>query len=195
MINIKLGNKEFNVDVADTSEKKEKGLMDIKELPKNQGMLFIWDTPQHVDMWMHNTLIPLDIIFINEDQEVIDVKQGQPNDDTLLGCDDTSYVVELNINSGVQVGDNLEFDEDNNTDIVMQVLAPDGQSQMDLSGGERIVSRKETKILIRKAKKAKESDSESDYKALGKYMFKVLKGQDNRKPDYVKAPTNNSEKN
>ena len=45
-----------------------------------------------------------------------------------------------------------------------------------------------------KAKKAKESDSESDFKSLGKYMFKVLKGQDNRKPDYVKAPSNNSSK-
>jgi hypothetical protein len=39
----------------------------------------------------------------------------------------------------------------------MKVLAPDGSSQMDLVGGERIVSRKETKVLIRKAKKAYDS--------------------------------------
>ena len=48
-------------------------------------------------------LIPLDIIFINEDQEVTDVQQGQPNDDTLLSCENTMYVVELNQNSGVKV--------------------------------------------------------------------------------------------
>jgi hypothetical protein len=45
---------------------------------------------------------------------------------------------------------------------------------MDLWGGERIVSRRETKILINKAKKAEASNSESDYKALGKYIFKVF---------------------
>jgi hypothetical protein len=45
---------------------------------------------------------------------------------------------------------------------------------MELWGGERIVSRRETKVLIRKAKKAYDSQSDKDYKALGKYMFKVL---------------------
>jgi len=52
-------------------------------------------------MWMRDTLIPLDIIFINEDQEVIAVEQGQPEDDTLLSQEDTMYVVEVNVNSGV----------------------------------------------------------------------------------------------
>jgi len=65
------------------------------------------------------------------------------------------YVVEVNVNSGVQEGDSLEFVEDE--EVVMKVLAPDGSSQMDLVGGERIVSRKETKVLIRKAKKAYDS--------------------------------------
>jgi len=47
---------------------------------------------------------------------------------------------------------------------------------MPLEGGERIVSRKETKILIKKALKANASKEDKDYKALGKYIFKVLKG-------------------
>jgi hypothetical protein len=120
-------------------------------------MIFYFDQPERVEMWMRDTLIPLDIIFIDEDQEVIAVEQGQPNDDTLLSHEDTMYVVEVNANSGVQVGDNLEFVEDEDEEIVMKVLAPDGSSQMDLVGGERIVSRRETKILIRKAKKAYDS--------------------------------------
>ena len=45
---------------------------------------------------------------------------------------------------------------------------------MDLKGGERIVSRRETKVLIKKAKKAYKSKSDNDYKTLGKYMFKVF---------------------
>jgi hypothetical protein len=47
---------------------------------------------------------------------------------------------------------------------------------MYLEGGERIVSRRETLILIKKALKANESKEDKDYKALGKYIFKVLKG-------------------
>ena len=71
----------------------------------------------------------------------------------------------------------------------MKVLAPDGSTQMELEGGERIVSRRETKILITKAYKAMESKNDKDYKALGKYIFKVFKRQDNREPEYVKTPS------
>jgi len=47
---------------------------------------------------------------------------------------------------------------------------------MNLFGGERIVSRRETLVLIKKALKASQSKADKDYKALGKYMFKVIKG-------------------
>lgn len=185
MIKIKLGDKEYNVKEAKTQEEKEKGLMNVKELPSNEGMIFYYDEPDLVEIWMKNTLIPLDIIYINEDQEVIAVEHGQPEDDTLLGHDDTMYVVEVNQGSNIKEGDTLEFLDD---DYVMQVLKQDGTSQMDLKGGERIVSRRETKIIIRKAKKALDSHSENDYKSLGKYIFKVFKKQDERKPDYVESP-------
>ena len=189
MEKIKIGDQEYNVEVADNQEKREQGLMNIKELPKNEGVLFTWKSPQKVGMWMKNTLIPLDIIFINEDQEVISVQKGKPNDETLLQQDNTQYVLEVNQDSGIKEGDNLEFLDDQET--VMKVLAPDGSVQMNLQGGERIVSRRETKILIKKAKKAYDSKLDSDYKSLGKYMFKVLKGQDNRNPEYVKSPKSN----
>ena len=188
MIKIKLGEREYNVQEARSIDEKEKGLQNIKELPQDEGMIFYFDQPELVEMWMRDTLIPLDIIFINEDQEVIAVEHGQPKDDTLLSHEDTMYVVEVNANSGVQEGDTLEFVDDDNSEIVMKVLAPDGSSQMDLVGGERIVSRKETKVLIRKAKKAYDSQSDRDFKALGKYMFKVLKKQDDRDPEYVNGP-------
>lgn len=186
MIKIKLGDKEYNVKEAKTQEEKEKGLMNVKELPSNEGMIFYYNEPDLVEIWMKNTLIPLDIIYINEDQEVIAVEHGQPEDDTLLGHDDTMYVVEVNQGSNIKEGDTLEFLDDD--DYVMQVLKQDGTSQMDLKGGERIVSRRETKIIIRKAKKALDSHSENDYKSLGKYIFKVFKKQDERKPDYVESP-------
>ena len=75
----------------------------------------------------------------------------------------------------------------------MKVLSPDGTVQMHLEGGERIVSRKETRVLIKKALKAAASKDDKDYKALGKYIFKVIKGQDSREPEYVNAPEKKEE--
>lgn len=185
MTTIHIGDKEYNVKEAHTEEEKRKGLQGVTELPKNEGMLFFFDEPQEVSMWMQNTLIPLDIIFINEDDEVIKVVQGVPNDETPIVVQDTLYVLEVNVNSGIKEGDELDIEDDG---PIMKVLAQDGTSQMDLWGGERIISRRETKVLIRKAKKADKTKSENDLRALGRYMFKCIKGQDERPAEYVKSP-------
>ena len=185
MTTIHIGDKEYNVKEAHTEEEKRKGLQGVTELPKNEGMLFFFDEPQEVSMWMQNTLIPLDIIFINEDDEVIKVVQGIPNDETPIVVQDTLYVLEVNVNSGIKEGDELEIEDDG---PIMKVLAQDGTSQMSLFGGERIFSRKNTVVLIRKAKKADKTKSENDLRALGRYMFKCIKGQDERPAEYVKSP-------
>lgn len=189
MVNITIGNRQYRVVEAKTDEEKRDGLQGVKELDKDEGMIFYFDPPQRVEFWMHNTEIPLDIIYINEDQEVIEVYQGKPNDDTLHSVEDVAYVVEVNQGSGVQEGDDLEFeDSEEDTKYKMKVLAPDGSTQMNLEGGERIVSRKQTKILIKKAKKAKDSQSPNDFKSLGRYLFKIFKQQDTREPEYVQNP-------
>ena len=189
MINITIGNRQYRVVEAKTDEEKRDGLQGIKELDKDEGMIFYFDPPQRVEFWMHNTEVPLDIIYINEDQEVIEVYQGKPNDDTLHSVEDVAYVVEVNQNSGVQEGDDLEFENsEEDTKYKMKVLAPDGSTQMNLEGGERIISRKQTKILIKKAKKAKDSQNPNDFKSLGRYIFKVFKQQDTRSPEYVENP-------
>lgn len=185
MTNIHIGNKEYKVQEAHTEEEKEKGLQGVSSLPEDQGMLFFFEEPQEVSMWMKDTLIPLDIIFINEDNEVVKVAQGEPNDETPIVAQDTLYVLEVNKNSGVKEGDELEIQDEG---PVMKVLAQDGSSQMDLWGGERIFSRKNTVVLIRKAKKAALTNSDKDIKALGRYMFKCIKGQDERPNEYVKNP-------
>lgn len=185
MTNIHIGNKEYKVQEAHTEEEKEKGLQGVSSLPEDQGMLFFFEEPQEVSMWMKDTLIPLDIIFINEDNEVVKVAQGEPNDETPIIAQDTLYVLEVNKDSGVKKGDELEIQDEG---PVMKVLAQDGSSQMDLWGGERIFSRKNTVVLIRKAKKAALTNSDKDIKALGRYMFKCIKGQDERPNEYVKNP-------
>lgn len=185
MTTIHIGDKEYNVKEAHTEEEKRKGLQGVTELPKNEGMLFFFDEPQEVSIWMQNTLIPLDIIFIDDDNEVIKVVQGVPNNETPIVVQDTLYVLEVNVNSGIKEGDELEIEDDG---PIMKVLAQDGTSQMSLFGGERIFSRKNTVVLIRKAKKADKTKSENDLRALGRYMFKCIKGQDERPAEYVKSP-------
>ena len=185
MTTIHIGDKEYNVKEAHTEEEKRKGLQGVTELPKNEGMLFFFDEPQEVSIWMQNTLIPLDIIFIDDDNEVIKVVQGVPNNETPIVVQNTLYVLEVNVNSGIKEGDELEIEDDG---PIMKVLAQDGTSQMLLFGGERIFSRKNTVVLIRKAKKADKTKSENDLRALGRYMFKCIKGQDERPAEYVKSP-------
>ena len=188
MVLIKIGNKEYNVREAKTKEEKTRGLQDVKTLPKDEGMLFYFDPDEEISMWMKDTDIPLDIIFINDDCEVTKVHHGKPNDETLISSPETAYVLEVNEGSGINVGDELDIEDDSGP--VMKVLAPDGSTQMELWGGERIVSRRESKILIKKAKAAEAAKNtlqfENKCRSLGKYIFKVIKGQDTRPAEYVK---------
>lgn len=188
LVDITIGDKKYKVEIADTPEKQEKGLMSRESLPENQGMLFIYDEPQDLSYWMKNTLISLDIIFIDDDMEVVSVKQGQPMSEEPITEDDVQYVLEVNSNSGIEEGDQLVIEDSDDKEYSMHVLFPDGSTQMNLKGGERIVSRRETKILIKKAKKAEASKTDGAYRALGRYIFKVLKRQDSREPEYVDSP-------
>lgn len=182
---IQIGNKSYDVKEARTEQQKRVGLQNVEHLPENEGMLFYFDPPEDVSFWMKDVSIPLDIIFINEDQEVIKVLQGEPFSENQMIVRDVAFVLEVNQNSGIKQGDELELENNNPT---MKVLFPDGSEQYQLWGGERIFSRKHTRVLLRKAKKASETKEDKDYKALGKYMFKCIKSQDEREPEYVQSP-------
>ena len=181
---IEIGDRTYNVKVAESEEDKIKGLQGRKSLAEDEGMLFVYDEPQTVGFWMKDTKIPLDIIFINEDMEVISVYQGEPENENIAEEDDVRFVLEVNQGSGIKEGDELDIEEDEELPK-MKVIAPDGSTQMELEGGERIFSRKNTRTLIRMAKRASKSKDEKDYKALGKRMFTYLKQQDEREPEYV----------
>lgn len=190
-MDIRINGKEYDVEVADTPEERRRGLRYISKLDDDEGMLFIFDEDgENVSMTMQDTYIPLDQIFINSEGIVMKVVTREPEDDTLVSYKNTSYVLELNANSGVQKGDEIEFIEDDdevstNPNTKMLVLDEDGEVQMELEGGERIFSRKNTRVLIKMAKRAFITKSNADYKRLGKKLFEFLKTQDTNTPQYV----------
>ncbi|MBP9050575.1 MAG: DUF192 domain-containing protein, partial [Alphaproteobacteria bacterium] len=55
----------FNVRIANNDQTREKGLMGVQNLPEDQGMLFVFDDLTPAQFWMKDTLIPLDMVFID----------------------------------------------------------------------------------------------------------------------------------
>ena len=66
----------FNVEVAKTIEERRIGLMYRKKLLNNEGMLFIFPREKIIQLWMKNTYIPLDVIFISENKVIVDIKKN-----------------------------------------------------------------------------------------------------------------------
>ena len=91
----------FFVETVSTPANRTKGLMHRKNLAENEGMFFVFDEPQKLVFWMKNTLIPLDIIFIDSDWRVINIeKMARPcKIDPCPTYDSVSpgqYVLEIN---------------------------------------------------------------------------------------------------
>lgn len=90
----------FNVEIANNEEDRKKGLMNRHFLPENEGMLFIFEKEEIYPFWMKNTLISLDIIWINENMKIIDIKEAEPciSEDCKIynPRDKALYVLEIN---------------------------------------------------------------------------------------------------
>ena len=108
----------FKVRLAATQEEQEKGLMFTKELKPDEGMLFIFSKEGEYSFWMKNTLIPLDIIWIDKNKEVVFISENtQPCQKD--PCDSVSpnkkaqYVLEVKSgtsnNIGLVVGDKIDI--------------------------------------------------------------------------------------
>jgi uncharacterized protein len=70
---------EFEAWRADTPRSREQGLMFVRELGAEQAMIFVYDPPANVSMWMKNTLLPLDMLFVDGNGCVVNVKhEAQP---------------------------------------------------------------------------------------------------------------------
>lgn len=104
------GTARFSIEVADDAQERSQGLMHRQSMPTSAGMLFVYDRPQFVSFWMRNTLIPLDMLFIDETGIVQRIHENAvPLDETAIpGGDGIQYVLEINggLSSrlGIEVG-------------------------------------------------------------------------------------------
>ncbi|WKE47432.1 DUF192 domain-containing protein [Gluconobacter oxydans] len=102
---------EFTVELAKTYRQQEMGEMFRKHLPENEGMLFMWATPQVSDMWMRNTLVPLDIVFIDSTNHIHAIAENAvPLSEAILRSDGVvANTLELaggvTAKLGIRVGD------------------------------------------------------------------------------------------
>ena len=187
-VKIKIGDKEYLCKLAVTEEEHEQGLQGVTNLPENEGMLFLFEEPDEISIWLKDTPIPLDVVFINDSLEVISVHQGIPNSEELMTEQDVKYVLEVSQNSGILPNEDMEFVTNKKLALKkdkMSVLDENGNVQMELEGGERIFSIKNTKTLIKIAKRAYSTKKDSDYKTLGKKALEYIEIQDKNKPEFV----------
>lgn len=69
---------QLTVEMADTFRTRQRGLMHRKSLPKNEGMLFVFDRPHILSFWMKNTFIPLSIAFFDKEKKLINIESMEP---------------------------------------------------------------------------------------------------------------------
>ena len=78
-----VGRCDFRLEVADDTTERSRGLMERESMPIDQGMLFVFDFQQELNFWMRNTLIPLDIAYLNDELHVVDVQTMIPEHEIL----------------------------------------------------------------------------------------------------------------
>lgn len=189
-IKIEINDQEFSLLIAKTEEEKTQGLSNTDGLPED-GMLFDYSENPETELTFNTVDMkyPIDIVFVNDKDIVVAVETCEPSDELIEVTADEGellkYVIEVKANSGIQIGDEVEFDDDSDE---MYMLDENGQPVYTIKSGARIFSRIHTRKLIRAAKKAKKSKDDKDYKKLGKLMFKILDVQDNQESEYVELP-------
>jgi uncharacterized membrane protein (UPF0127 family) len=99
-ITLFIGEEKFIVEIADDYEKRAVGLMFRKDIPDNFGMLFVYAEEDYRGMWMKNTLINLDLIFMDSSKEIIDIIPDVPPCkadpcQTYVSKEKARYVLEL----------------------------------------------------------------------------------------------------
>ncbi len=109
------GPKRLDVEVADTDFARERGLMFRRSLPSGQGMIFLFGREHEISMWMKNTYISLDMVFISQDWHIVHITRNtEPQStDIISSVRPAATVLEIGGDEasrlGLQVGDHVQL--------------------------------------------------------------------------------------
>ena len=104
----------FRSEVADTVDAQRRGMMFRTEMGADEGMIFTYDDPHIMGFWMRNTVLPLDIIFIDEEGVITNIADGIPyNEESVYSDREAVAVLELNGGRseelGIEAGDRVTW--------------------------------------------------------------------------------------
>jgi uncharacterized membrane protein (UPF0127 family) len=116
-IQVEIGGQSFRIEVARTLEQKRQGLMNRKSLGAREGMIFVYDTDQHLAFWMKNTSIPLTLVFLSKDGRIQQIEELEPFSlKSVVSERAVRYALELSAGVldelGVGVGGRISFPAD-----------------------------------------------------------------------------------
>lgn len=105
----------IDIEIADNEQKTAQGLMHRSSMPEKAGMLFLMPREEIQGFWMRNTYIPLDMIFVNSNKEIVTIHHNTTpmNENSYLSTVPALYVVEVNggfcNKNNIKEGDQIEF--------------------------------------------------------------------------------------
>lgn len=105
----------YRVEVADTSRLKSIGLMYRSSMPEDQGMLLLNEQPRRMSIWMKNTFIPLDIIYIDSNGHIVKIVENARTESTAAMPSGGKVMAVLELNAGqvrqheIAVGDRVTY--------------------------------------------------------------------------------------
>ena len=115
-VNIKIKDQIFTLEIANNPLSRSRGLSKRQSLCPTCGMIFIYSQESTYPIWMENTHFPLDIIWLDKNGKIVNIKQGQPESLKILKNQiPARYIVELNQNIiNLSVGDIIELPDEIN---------------------------------------------------------------------------------
>ena len=116
VVEVKVGSKQLTLEVADTPDARQTGLMRRDSMPADRGMLFVFPTEESLGFYMKNTRIPLDIIFLDANRRIVSVATMRPYElKTTYSAKPAKYAIELNASvakeTGTAIGDTIDIPE------------------------------------------------------------------------------------